>query len=148
MSSFDPPTEPLAWTSINPRPFVPLQRHPEPSTLPSLPSPPRRPAFSDLYTLSTHIVPAAYPRLTPDVPQPEVPDNSIGKEERNRIITQKATEMLGAKRRHSAASEPREGSRKLLWNCVNRYARNDLTGQKGLTLFFAHANGFPKEVCN
>lgn len=40
-----------------------------------------------------------------------------------------------------------EGSDKLLWNCLNRYVKKDLVeGGKGVTLFFAHANGFPKEV--
>jgi hypothetical protein len=135
------------WSSINPRPLAPLQRHPEPSTLPSLPSPPRQPAFSHLYTLSTHIIPAAYPRLTADVSEPErVPDTGIDKEERKRIGDQRAGEMLAARWRQ-INGEPMEGSRKLLWNCVNRYARNDMNGQKGLTLFLAHANGFPKEVC-
>ena len=146
MSYLDPPTEMPSRTSVNPRPLLPLQKHPEPSFLPPLPSPRRQPAFSDLYTLSTHIIPAAYPRLTSDVPQPErVPDNSVDKEERKRIIEQKSVEMLAAKRRQSA-SKPGEGSRKLLWNCVNRYVKNDLNGAGGLTLFFAHANGFPKEV--
>lgn len=41
-----------------------------------------------------------------------------------------------------------DGYPKVLWNCVNRYARNGLTSKNrtGLTLFFAHANGFPKEI--
>jgi hypothetical protein len=147
MSSFDPPTKLLPWPSLNPRPFAPLQRHPEPSILPTLPSPPRPPAFSHLYTLSTHIIPAAYPRVTPDVPEPgRVPDTGIGKEERSRIGNQRVAEILDAKCKQSNGG-PIEGSRKLLWNCINRYARNDMNGQKGLTLFLAHANGFPKEVC-
>ena len=39
-----------------------------------------------------------------------------------------------------------------LWNCVNRYVRKGLGSssagarQKGVTLFLAHPNGFPKEV--
>jgi hypothetical protein len=42
-----------------------------------------------------------------------------------------------------------DGHPKVLWNCINRYVRNDLSpsNRTGLTLFFAHANGFPKEVC-
>ena len=149
MSSFAPPTELPTWTSTNPRPLVPLQTCPEPSVLPSLPSPPRQPIFSNLYTLSTHIIPAAYPRVSLDVPLPErVPDIGIDQEERKKIIAQKAVEFLNT-RHNEYTSEPTAaaGSKKLLWNCVNRYAKKDLNGQRGLTLFLAHANGFPKEVC-
>ena len=41
-----------------------------------------------------------------------------------------------------------DGHPKVLWNCINRYVRNNLSSSNrtGLTLFFAHANGFPKEV--
>jgi hypothetical protein len=74
-----------------------------------------------------------------------VPDNTIDRQERKRISEQKIVEMLAAKRRQSA-SKPGEGSRQLLWNCVNRYVKNGMNEQGGLTLFFAHANGFPKEV--
>jgi hypothetical protein len=86
--------------------------------------------------------------LIPDVPQPErVPDTGINEDERTKISEQKTVEMLDAKRRQSAAQLAMgEGSRKLLWNCLNRYVKNDLSKQSGLTLFFAHANGFPKEV--
>ncbi|KIN97917.1 hypothetical protein M404DRAFT_867768 [Pisolithus tinctorius Marx 270] len=37
---------------------------------------------------------------------------------------------------------------KPLWNCVNRYVRTCRRGtvNTGLTLFLAHANGFPKEI--
>ena len=36
----------------------------------------------------------------------------------------------------------------VLWNCVNRYVKQGLnvSNKTGVTLFFAHANGFPKEV--
>lgn len=45
------------------------------------------------------------------------------------------------------ASGKEEGYPKRLWICLNRYARNESAGsKKGLTLFFAHANGFNKEV--
>lgn len=147
MSSFDPPTELPTWISVNPRPLQPLQKHPEPSFLPSLPSPPRQPAFSNLYSLSTHIIPAAYPRVSPDVPLPErVPDTGIDSEERKRMYSQKSADMMDARRRQGTGKSA-EGSRKLLWNCLNRYVKKDLgIGQNGLTLFFAHANGFPKEV--
>ena len=47
-------------------------------------------------------------------------------------------------------AEGKKGYERVLWICVNRYYRPDLDKQrengKGLTLFFAHANGFSKEV--
>ena len=49
------------------------------------------------------------------------------------------------------ASKVTDGYPRVLWNCVNRYVKSDLESGKsrkaGITLFFAHANGFPKEVC-
>jgi hypothetical protein len=38
-----------------------------------------------------------------------------------------------------------EGNTQPLWCVLNRYVRTNATGG-GVTLFFAHANGFPKEV--
>jgi pimeloyl-ACP methyl ester carboxylesterase len=78
------------------------------------------------------------------LPEP-APDVGITQEERKRINAQKTVEILHAKQKQSAA-DPVAGSEKLLWNCVNRYVKRDLREQKGLTLFFAHANGFPKEI--
>lgn len=47
-----------------------------------------------------------------------------------------------------AGASCQPGSRKPFWNCVNRIVRKDLgeSRGRGLTLFFAHANGFNKEV--
>lgn len=147
MSSYDPPSVLPVWTSIKPRPFVPLQPPPlETLHLPSLPSPPRQPAFSSLCTLSTHIIPAAYPRVGPDVPQPEKVLESVDKNERRNINVQVANELLRSRIKQSTGPNPGEGSKKILWNCINRYVRKGFSGEKGLTLFFAHANGFFKEV--
>lgn len=148
MSTYDPPSVMPTWTSINPRPFPSLQQLPENLIFPSLPSAPRQSAFSNLWTLSTHIIPAAYPRVTPDVlPPVKVPDTLIDKNERRRMNSEKATEMLAANIKHSTNPSPDNGNKVVLWNCVNRYVKKGLGGGKGLTLFFAHANGFYKEVC-
>lgn len=146
--SFDPPTVlPAPTVSVHPRPFVPLQQHPEPSSYPALPSPLRQPSFADLYTLTTHIIPAAYPRITADIAPPErISDSITDKAERQKIVAQKTSELLARKQQQPAVNAGK-GSEKLLWNCVNRYVKKDLNSPKGLTLFFAHANGFPKEVC-
>ncbi|PFH44988.1 hypothetical protein AMATHDRAFT_10265 [Amanita thiersii Skay4041] len=45
--------------------------------------------------------------------------------------------------------EGKEGYKRVLWNCLNRYYKvgtGEGCGGKGLTLFVAHANGFPKEI--
>lgn len=152
MSRYDPPAELPKWTTVGPRAFVPLLPPPEPLHWPVLPSPARQAAFSESYTLSTHIIPAAYPRVSPDFPPPErITDPNISKDERKRIITQRAEELLVHKLKqvtHRKAGTPLEGGQKILWNCINRYYRKDLKeGEaRGLTLFFAHANGFHKEV--
>jgi len=82
-----------------------------------------------------------------------VPDTSAGeikltKDERARRTTKVRAWLLEAK---ATGASHNVGHERVLWNCVNRYYRVDSgrgkTGGKGLTLFFAHANGFPKEVC-
>lgn len=146
MSTLSRPLAQPAFKSINPRPLLPLEEPPETLPLPSLPSPLRQPDFTDLYTLSTHIVPAAYPRAARDAPLPApIPSHGLDKEERKKLVWQRTIEMVEA---HTKFAGPGVGSRALLWNCVNRYLRKTNGGRKskGLTLFFAHANGFPKEV--
>lgn len=149
MSTYDPPSVLPKWTSVNPRPFPPALPPPEHMTLPSLPSGPRRPTFSNLWTLSTHIVPAAYPRVSPNVPQLErLPESLADKNERRRLNSERATELLAGNIKHSA--DPAEGNKTVLWNCINRYvpvSKSLCRSGIGLTLFFAHANGFHKEVC-
>jgi hypothetical protein len=41
------------------------------AVLPELPTPQRKGIINEWFTLSTHIVPAAFPRSGPDVPYPE-----------------------------------------------------------------------------
>ncbi|KAF7978749.1 hypothetical protein HWV62_44766 [Athelia sp. TMB] len=151
MSSFDRPTTPFSYNSINPRPLLPIFPHPETSSPPpALPSPPRPRAFADRYTLSTHIIPAAYPRVAPNVPPLEPIPAGLSKEARKAFVAEQ-TDKLARAHEDARAGEPTGTG--LLWNCVNRYVLRDSArkGQKdlkgnGLTLFFAHANGFPKEI--
>ncbi|KAG1754813.1 Alpha/beta hydrolase family-domain-containing protein [Suillus paluster] len=129
------PFEPTPqWTTVNPRPFLPSRTHGEDLEKPPLPSPARNELFNDNYIISTHLVPTARPRLTPDIPLPVVPEFSTNASERRREILQFSGRLSG------------DRSEKLLWNCVNRYAKRVQDGRKGLTLFFTHANGFPKEI--
>lgn len=149
MSAYDPPSVLPKWTSVNPRPFPPILPPPEHLILPSLPSGPRQLTLSNLWTLSTHIIPAAYSRVSPNVPQPEkLPESLADKNERRRLSSERATELLAANINHR--TEPAEGNQTVLWNCINRYVpvtKGSCSSGIGLTLFFAHANGFYKEVC-
>ncbi|KAF8065184.1 Alpha/Beta hydrolase protein [Lyophyllum atratum] len=134
---------PFTWPSITPRQLLPVFPPPEPLQAPSLPSPPRKPIFSAPYTLSTHVFPAAHLRTTDFVSVPRPPPRSATKAERQ-AHAEKTQQTLKDLR---VSLEPR-GSQQVLWNCANRYVRQGLDGTraKGVTLFFAHANGFPKEI--
>ena len=61
------------------------------------------------------------------------------------MLAETALQLLDWSNDTSAVTD---GHPLVLWNCVNRYVKKDLDSSKktGLTLFFAHANGFPKEV--
>ncbi|KAG1752171.1 Alpha/beta hydrolase family-domain-containing protein [Suillus lakei] len=139
------PTPP--WTTVNPRPFLPFRTRYGSKELgaPPLPSPRNEP-FDDNYVVSTHLVPAGCPRLTPDIPLPVVPKFSTDASERMRDIQQLVDEIIERQERFVQGELGGERSEKLLWNCVNRYVKRVQDGRKGLTLFLAHANGFPKEI--
>ncbi|KAG6380138.1 Alpha/Beta hydrolase protein [Boletus reticuloceps] len=123
------PTAP-GWTSVHPRPLRPIRAHPNLDNIqtPPLPSPPRPHVFhttttNAVYRLSTHLVPAAYPRLAPDIPPSEIPAYTPGaspadrREKMDRLVKQ-AVETQTAYEKGRLDGEPSE---KLLWNCVNRY---------------------------
>ncbi|KAI6002048.1 Alpha/Beta hydrolase protein [Pisolithus albus] len=138
------------WQSVSPRPLLPIRPHPAPLRSPSLPSPPRQDTVHKDYALSTHILPAAYPRLVPDVPLPEIPlhSNPTPPTERQEKITTIVKQLLERQECFTQGRMAGEHGRKPLWNCVNRYVRTCKrnTVNTGLTLFLAHANGFPKEI--
>ncbi|KAG6860707.1 hypothetical protein C0995_008292 [Termitomyces sp. Mi166 len=133
---------PFTWGPITPRQLLAVFPPPEPLSLPPLPSPARKPIFDAPYTLSTHIFPAAHLRTTEYV-QPPPPPPSTTKAERQayaNTVLQKLKDLRGS-------LDPR-GTKQVLWNCANRYVRVGLDEKRanGVTLFFAHANGFPKEI--
>jgi hypothetical protein len=118
--------------------------------LPALPSPLREPIFPG-YTLTTHIIPAAFPRMAPDVPLPKPLDNQSDKAQRA-AWAERTLKAFREAEEELMKEKDIQHSRKVLWCCVNRYVKKGLPGasktnRKGVTLFFAHANGFPKEVC-
>jgi len=135
-----PPVRPYHWPIIVPRKTIPVYPPPEPLVYPSLPSKPRQLPVTSKFTLSTHIVPAAHLRTLPYAPTPPpLPPNS-SKAER-KAWNERFHSQLGI----LAAPPVSSGYPMLLWLCLNRYVRKGAKGM-GLTLFFAHANGFPKEV--
>ena len=155
-SSIELPSSPWLVPPIPLRPLLPICPPTLAQPLPALPSPHRAPQIHPSFALSTHIVPAAYIRSSPHVPRPPpsiMPAPSLGtgkkptKEEKLRKATEVRNWLLEARENDA---DDGAGYKSVLWNCVNRYYRIDsgrgrATG-RGLTLFFAHANGFPKEV--
>ena len=69
-SSYPRLPTPYAIRPLQVRPLLPLEVPQLPEHLPALPSPPRRvhPAIAPHYALATHLVPAAYPRISPPLP--------------------------------------------------------------------------------
>lgn len=140
-----PKPPPFTWLPVTTRPLLPVFPPPEPFIRPTLPSSPRKPNLDAPYTLTTHLLPAAHLRTAAHVPMPSRPPEDATKAERLEFYKTTVQELRDLR----TTLEP-QGVPQVLWNCVNRYARTDLDSRrmKGVTLFFAHANGFPKEVCS
>jgi len=135
---------PFTWEHVSWREPLPAFPPPEPLDRPALPTPARlKPAFDAPYTLSTHLFPAAYLRSTRPEPEPPLPHPNATKEERKQhwVDTQQLLKDL-------RTATDTDGYPRVLWNCANRYVKNGLneSNRTGVTLFVAHANGFPKEV--
>ncbi|PPQ75295.1 hypothetical protein CVT24_007518 [Panaeolus cyanescens] len=134
---------PFTWDPVEVRKCLPVYPPPEPLDYPSLPSPPRKASFSSPFTLSTHIFPASYLRTTRQAPIPELPHHTLPKEQKRKRILEIRKELDDLR-----TSKVTDGYPLVLWNVVNRYLRNGLdeSNKTGVTLFLAHANGFPKEI--
>ncbi|KAL4076721.1 Alpha/Beta hydrolase protein [Scleroderma yunnanense] len=140
-TSIVPYTPSPPFTPTAPRLFLPIQPHPTISHSPHLPSPPRQ-TIHAAYALTTHLIPAAFPRSAPDAPLPVTPPSTP---DRVAILVRELMERQGCFVQGELSGSH---GRKLLWNCVNRYVRTDnhhISGS-GLSLFLAHAIGCPKEV--
>ena len=141
-----PQPPPFTWKKQHVRNTLPIYPPTRETfeSIPALPSPPRKPAFDAPFTLTTHIFPAAYLRTTRLIPLPKLPAAGATKEERSQVLAESALQLLDWNNDITKS----DGYPLVLWNCVNRYVKKDLdlSNKTGLTLFFAHANGFPKEV--
>jgi len=148
LSSIPRPSHCLLVTKdkVPPIPLLPLQPPPEPITYPALPCPPRDPCFTSTYTVTTHIIPAAFPRSLPFIPESAVPDHDQGSkdsDERRAWVQQYTNELLALQTRH--AQDHPDAQPKVLWSVLNRYVRAGATGG-GLTLLLLYGNGLHKEV--
>lgn len=137
-----PPRQPArADEQVQPSPLLPLEPPPETLKYPTLSCPPRDPRFTDEYTVTTHLISAAFPRASPFVPVPAVPEHE-SKDERNARVQQYTDELLSLQAQHELDHFGTEPT--VLWTVLNRYVRTDVGG--GLTLLVLHANGLHKEV--
>jgi hypothetical protein len=126
---------------VKPNLLFPLQEPPQPLEYPALPCPPRDHRFTSTYTVSTHLIPAAFPRVTPFVPLPPVPEHE-SKDERSARVKRYVNEFIAFQTQH--APDKSEPQPTVLWTVLNRYVRTDCG--TGLTLLLLHANGLHKEV--
>ncbi|KAG1802023.1 Alpha/Beta hydrolase protein [Suillus plorans] len=147
MASSFPYTPTTLRTSVKPRPWVPLKHHEGRVEIPSLPSKPRTDTLLGMYKISTHIIPAANPRVSPNTPVPEPPPRSSKRTGRD--IKKLGLELMEQQARQGEDGYSGVMDERLLWNCVNRYVKKDWNAKvrtKGITLFLVHAAGFPKET--
>ncbi|KAL5514866.1 hypothetical protein ACEPAG_2182 [Sanghuangporus baumii] len=162
------PSLPRPFNSVRPRNLWPLREPPATLLLypPVLPAETRSrlrdtSLVSKEFSLSTHVIPAAYPRVTPFIPLPsaELVDaihsnsSTLSKEERKKLVKKVTEDILSLKAKHVRNEEgflPDEGEDRLLWNCVTRYYRksgsSESSGKRSITLLLLHANGLPKET--
>ena len=132
--------------AIPPRDLLPIYPPPEPLSLPTLPTILRStPSLDAPYTLSTHLIPAAYLRTSWHAPVPTMSDVEM-KDERVKMLEKTFQTILD--NCSSSPSKEAGGHPNVLWNCLNRYVKRglDTSSSTGITLFMAHATGFPKEV--
>jgi hypothetical protein len=129
-------------SSSIPGPLLPLQSPPEPLRYPALPCPSRHHHFTSSYTVTTHLIPAAFPR-SPFVPLPALPVHET-KDERAARIQRSTGELLSLQAQHVSGQSGRQQT--VLWSALNRYVRKSIGGTTGLTLLLLHANGLHKEV--
>ncbi|KLO07980.1 hypothetical protein SCHPADRAFT_908983 [Schizopora paradoxa] len=117
------------------------------------------------FEVSTHIIPAAYPRLAPFVSFSELErrgkastgksfPGSDTKESRIKRSARISEELLKLRNDWAKGRVSLDGSEnRLLWNVVNRYTRRGSNSsttmspkRKPVTLVLAHATGMPKET--
>lgn len=144
--SYSPPDYLEPFESIIPRPLQPLQQPELPAQLPCLPSPRRETPPEPLpgYRLTTHIVPAAFPRTACSL-QPSIQINSDEtRAERIDRAERIASELYIARTRirHGLLhGEVQKTALFNVFNCFTRVADEEDAPAPRLTLVVFHANG-------
>ncbi|KAI9463967.1 Alpha/Beta hydrolase protein [Lactarius psammicola] len=138
-----PMQPPRTDEGVVPNLLFPLQEPPQSLKYPALPCPPRDHRFTSTYTVTTHLIPAAFPRVSPFAPLPPVPGHE-SKDERGARVERYASEFIAQQTQH--APDKSESQPTVLWTVLNRYARADTSSETGLTLLLLHANGLHKET--
>lgn len=134
--------------------------------LPPLPSPARDREFAPGFIVTTHLVPASYPRYSYQEPTRysttisevlnDAPPDSAPKDMKRKWAFETASKLLKkrydlyrARVEHLPKDTPEPGLGPVLWIVLNRYARTKpakVTRNIGLTVILCHANGLHKEV--
>lgn len=138
-----PRQPPRADERVKPNLLFPLQEPPQSLEYPALPCPPRGHHFTSAYTVTTHLIPAAFPRVTPFVPLLPVPEHE-SRDERSARVERYTSEFLALRTQY--APDTPESQPTVLWTALNRYVRTDTGSGTGLTLLLLHANGLHKET--
>lgn len=149
--SYPQPAARIPLEPLHARALPPLEKPPQPERLPLPPTPPVSvdPVISKHFHVSTHLVPAAYPRLTPYVPAVPLPTFSKDKAQYKASVEKTLDGIMGWRMKQwSGELDHMPPNRNLLWNCIKRFVRKESSRGSGspVTLFVAHSNGFPKEV--
>ncbi|KAG1769848.1 Alpha/beta hydrolase family-domain-containing protein [Suillus occidentalis] len=148
MASSYPYTPTTLWTTVKPRPWVPFKPHEGHVKVPPLPFKPRSDDLLGIYNISTHVIPAANPRVTPKIPVPEPPRSlkRTASDIKNLGLELMEQQVLYGEDGFSGITDER-----MLWNCVNRYVKKDSEGQsqdEGDHLVPCARNGFSEgTVC-
>lgn len=149
MASISPPSKVIPSVTVHPRRLGVLEPPPvQLSDYPPLPHLSRRDPFFDChYTVSTHILSAAYPRAASALwdPPPAI-ESDDERNKRIKITIAQMSKRKEAQERGEAVGEPRG---EVLFSVVNRYTRiKEQTNRPGsaLTLVLLHGIGAHKEV--
>ncbi|KAG1872917.1 Alpha/beta hydrolase family-domain-containing protein [Suillus subalutaceus] len=121
MTSSYPYTPTTLRTTVKPRPWVPFKPHEGHVEVPPLPFKPRSDDLLGTYNISTHIILAANPRVTPNIPVPEPPPRSSKRTESD--IKNLGLELMEQQARLGEEGYSGVTDERLLWNCVNRYVK-------------------------
>ena len=138
------PQDFIPYASVNPRRLARLE--PPPVLIRDYPALPctRPPPFVPSYEVTTHVLPAAFPRA-PSEPWTPPPPHETSAQKKERI--RRSVDTFSAlKVRQEQGRDPRPSRREVLWSVANRYVCTARRATPGLTLVMMHGIGAHKEV--